>query len=54
VGIYWWCKMVAGLQIYRWRGEWPTVGEDVIYRRGCCRELSWVLVAIGNAQSALW
>jgi len=28
---------------------------DVIYRRGCCRELSWVsLVVVGDAQSALW
>jgi len=47
MGVYWWCEMVVGWQICRWRGEWHVVGGDVIYRRGCCRELSWVLVAIG-------
>ena len=54
MGVYWWCEMVAGWPICRWRGEWPAVGEDAICRRGCCRELSWVLVAIGDAQTALW
>ena len=36
----WWCEMVAGWQICRWRGEWPVVGGDAICRCGCCRELS--------------
>jgi hypothetical protein len=53
VGVYWWCKMVARSQICRWHREWPAVGEDAICRCGCCRELSWVLVAIGDAQSTL-
>ena len=49
----WWCEMVVGWQIYQWRGEWPAVGGDAICRRGCCKAMSWVLVAIGDAQSAL-
>jgi hypothetical protein len=43
VGVYWWCEMVVGWPICRWRGEWPAVGEDAICHRGCCRELSWLL-----------
>ena len=58
MGLLWRCcgslrEMVAGWQICRWREEWPAVGGDAICRRGCCKELSWFLVAIRDAQSAL-